>query len=235
MFIYANDAYIYIAMHISHNEIGYSDVTGVLLAGGKSTRMGSDKVNLEVSGQTVFERSLDFLQQLFSRVIIASNRPELALPGIPAIPDIFPGSALGGIFTGLKSAETDWVFVTPCDMPYPDSRIVELLFRLHEGADAIVPLTPSGYEPVFAFYHKKCLPVFEDALKRGRKSIFALYPQLNVRFLEWQNMPADWEKSMLNINTPEDLERVKKDHELNHRLFRSSPKVTRAELPRSES
>jgi molybdopterin-guanine dinucleotide biosynthesis protein A len=235
VFIYANDAYIFIAMHISHNEIGYSDVTGVLLAGGKSTRMGSDKINLKVSGQTVFERSLDFLQQLFSRVIIASNRPELALPGIPAIPDIFPGSALGGIFTGLKSAATDWVFVTPCDMPYPDSHIVELLFRLHKGADAVVPLTPGGYEPVFAFYHKNCLPVFEDALKHGRKRIFALYPQLNVRFLEWQNMPADWEKSMLNINTPQDLERVKQDHEFNHRLFRSSPKVARAGRPCSES
>lgn len=221
-------------MHISHNDIGYSDVTGVLLAGGKSTRMGYDKLNLEVSGQTVFSKSLDLLQQLFSRVIIAGNRPELALPGIPAIPDIYPGSALGGLYTGLKYAGTDWVFVTPCDMPYPDSHIVDLLFSMNEGADAVVPQTPGGYEPVFAFYHKRCLHVFEDALKRGRKSIFALYPQLNVRFLEWQNMPAGWEKSMLNINTPEDLEKIKKDHELNQQLFRSSPKVARAELPCSK-
>jgi len=192
--------------------------------------MGCDKVSIEVSGQTVFSRSLDFHEQLFSRVIIAGNRPELALPGIPVIPDIYPGSALGGLYTGLKSAETDWIFVTPCDMPYPDSAIVDLLFRLHEGADAVVPQTPGGYEPVFAFYHKRCLTVFEDALKRGRKSIFTLYPQLNVRFLEWQNMPAGWEKSMLNINTPQDLEKIKKDHELNHQLFRSSPEVMRAVL-----
>ena len=222
-------------MHISHNDIVYSDVTGVLLAGGKSTRMGCDKVSLEVSGQTVFSRSLDFLQQLFSRVIIAGNRPELALPGIPAIPDIYPGSALGGLHTGLKYAGTDWVFVIPCDMPYPDSHIVDLLFRMHEGADVVVPQTPGGYEPVFAFYHKRCLPVFEDALKRGRKSIFALYQQLNVRFLDWQNMPAGWEKSMLNINTPKDLERIKKNYECNHQLFRSSPIAARAELPCSES
>ena len=235
MFVYTNDTYILIAMHSSHNEIGYSDVTGVLLAGGRSTRMGCDKVRIEVSGQTVFSRALDLLQQLFSRVIIAGNRPDLALPGIPAIPDIYPGSALGGLYTGLKSAETDWIFVTPCDMPYPDNHIVDLLFRLHEGADAVVPQTPGGYEPVFAFYHKRCLPVFEDALKRGRKSIFALYPQLNVRVLEWWKMPADWEKSMLNINTPEDLERIKKDHELNNKLFRSSPIAARAELPCSRS
>ena len=221
-------------MHTSHNEIGYSDVTGVLLAGGKSTRMGCDKASIEVSGQTVFSRSLDFLQQLFSRVIIAGNRPGLALPEIPAVPDIYPGSALGGLYTGLKSAETDWIFVTPCDMPYPDSDIVDLLFRLHEGADAVVPQTPGGYEPVFAFYHKRCLPIFEDALIRGRKSIFALYPQLNVRFLEWQDMPAGWEKSMLNINTPEDLERIKKGHELNHQLFRSLPKMVSTELPCSK-
>ena len=197
-------------MHISHNDIGYSDVTGVLLAGGKSTRMGYDKLSLEVSGQTVFSKSLDLLQQLFSRVIIAGNRPELALPGIPAIPDIYPGSALGGLYTGLKYAGTDWVFVTPCDMPYPDSHIVDLLFSMNEGADAVVPQTPDGYEPVFAFYHKRCLHVFEDALKRGRKSIFALYPQLYpILLYDLRRSPL---KTMVDLEPSACLNAVKKKY-----------------------
>lgn len=197
-------------MHDLHNDIR-NKVTGVLLAGGRSVRMGHDKALIRVAGQSLLMRSLMFLKLNFDAVLIAGDRPAMESPDIQTIPDIYPGSALGGLYTGLKSAATDWIFVMPCDMPYPDKRILELLFSLYKGADAIVPRTPDGYEPVFAFYHKRCLPVFEDALKRGKKSIFALYPQLNVRCLDWQDMPTDWEKSLLNINTPDDLLKIKEE------------------------
>lgn len=189
-----------------------ANVTGVILAGGKSSRMGQDKACLSLSGKTLFSVNLELLRTYFNEVMIAGDRPDLAQPDLPSIPDICPGSSLGGLYTGLMSAETDWIFVTPCDMPYPDGRILELLFSLHAGADAVVPQTPHGYEPVFAFYHKNCLPVFSDALKSGRKSIHSLFPLLNVHFLTWQNMPADWQKNFMNINTPEDLAKIRKDH-----------------------
>lgn len=198
-------------MQYSHNEKHVDPilgVTGVILAGGKSLRMGEDKAYLPVKGKTLFSVNLGLLRTYFSQVIIAGDRPDLEQPDLPSVPDIFPGSALGGLYTGLASAETDWIFVLPCDMPFPDGRIVEMLFSLHEGSDAVVPETPNGYEPVFAFYHKNCLPIFEDALKAGRKSIFSLYPDLNVRFLNWREMPEGWEKSMLNINTREDLRNI---------------------------
>lgn len=197
-------------MQISHNE-KIADTTGVLLVGGKSGRMGRDKASIELSGRTLFSLALEFLRQHFVTVIIAGDRPDLAQVDIPSIPDLYPGSALGGLHAGLSAAVTDWVFVMPCDMPYPDAKLLILLYDLCEGVDAVVPRTPAGYEPVFAFYHKRCLPVFNDALEQGRKSIFALYPQLNVRFLEWQNMPRAWQKSLTNINTPEDLLKIKGD------------------------
>lgn len=171
--------------------------------------MGRDKASIEVSGRPLFSPALELLRQYFETVIIAGNRPDLAQEDIPALPDIYPGSALSGLYTGLLAARTDWVFVIPCDMPYPDTRLLKLLFELREGADAVVPQTPVGYEPVFALYHKRCLPVFEGALKAGRKSIFALYPLLNVRTLKWRDMPSGWEKSLTNINTPEDLRKIK--------------------------
>lgn len=85
-----------------------------------------------------------------------------------------------------------------------------LLDRKH-CADAVVPETPKGFEPVFALYHKNCLPVFEKALQQGSKSIFSLYAQLNVHFLNWHDMPGGWEKSLMNINTPEDMDKIKED------------------------
>jgi len=197
-------------MHNSHNEI-MTGVTGVLLAGGKSRRMGSDKARIEVAGQTLFARSLALLQRYFPTVLIAGDRPDLARPEIPALPDIYPGSALGGLYTGLSTAATDWIFVAPCDMPYPDGRIVELLLQQRNGCDAVVPRTPGGYEPVFALYHKRCLPQMEAMLHRGQYQIYDFYQRIDVRYLDWHDMPDGWERSLLNINTREQLERIREE------------------------
>ena len=103
-------------MHDSHSA-HINDVTGVLLAGGKSVRMGYDKARIAVGGQYLLSRSLNMLCQYFTSVLISGNRPDLATSNIPAIPDDYPGSALGGLYTGLQSAKTYWIFVAPCDMP----------------------------------------------------------------------------------------------------------------------
>ncbi len=197
-------------MHDSHSA-KYSDVTGVLLAGGTSRRMGRDKAFLVANGQALYFRSLELLCNYFQKVMISGDRPDLASGVIPCIPDIYPGSALGGIFTSLHTADTDWVFVSACDMPCPDFRILEMLLERRHSADAVVPETPSGFEPVFALYHKNCLPVFEKALQLGRKSIFNLYAELNVHFLNWCDMPEGWEKSLININTPADRDKIREE------------------------
>jgi molybdopterin-guanine dinucleotide biosynthesis protein A len=197
-------------MQISHNEY-VINITGVLLAGGKSLRMGHDKARIEIGGQPLLSRSLDLLCRYFTTVLIAGDRPDVARPGIPAIPDIYPGSALGGLYTGLQSAQTEWIFVAPCDMPYPDPRILELLLKQRDGADAVVPRTPHGYEPVFALYHKNCLPHMEAMLQQGQYRIYDFYQRIKVNYLDWQQMPAGWERSLLNINTPEQLEQLQKE------------------------
>jgi molybdopterin-guanine dinucleotide biosynthesis protein A len=199
-------------MHISHikNERQtYPDVTGVLLAGGKSQRMGQDKALLPLDGITLFERSLSLLQQFFSHILIAGERPDLERSGIPAIADFYPGSALGGLHTGLFAAETDWIFVAPCDMPYPDARIVERLLAERSGFDAVVPRTPEGYEPVFALYHKNCLPQMEAMLQQNEFRIYDFYQRIRIRYLGPADLPEGWERSLINLNTPAQLARIK--------------------------
>jgi molybdopterin-guanine dinucleotide biosynthesis protein A len=197
-------------MQIPHNEY-MIDTTGVLLSGGKSLRMGQDKAQIEFRGQTLISWALDFLRLNFASVLIAGDRPDLATAEIPAIPDLYPGSALGGLYTGLKSARTDWIFVAPCDMPYPDAKILELLLKHRNGADAVVPRTPQGYEPVFALYHKNCLPHMEEMLQQGQYRIYDFYQRIKVNYLDWRQMPTGWERSLLNINTPEQLEQLQKE------------------------
>ena len=195
-------------MHISHIEKDqhiYTDVTGVLLAGGKSRPMGQDKALLQVDGKTLFESSLGLLMQFFSRIMIAGDRPDLEQPGILSIADIYPGSALGGLHTGLSAAATDWIFVAPCDMPYPDARITERLLAERRGVDAVVPRTHDGYEPVFALYHKNCLAPMESMLRQNQFRIYDFYQQINIRYLDPHELPGGWERALLNLNTPEQL------------------------------
>lgn len=189
-----------------------ADVTGVLLAGGKSRRMGKDKAQLEFSGQTMFERALKLLQLNFTAVLIAGERPDLSQPDVPALPDIYPGSALGGLYTGLKAANSSWVFVAPCDMPYPDQRIVELLLQNRNGYDAVVPRTPAGYEPVFALYHKNCLSQMEAMLQQDQYRIYDFYQRINIRYIDPPELPEGWQRSLINVNTPDDLARIKEEN-----------------------
>lgn len=198
-------------MQTTHND-KYPDVTGVILAGGKSRRMGTDKARLELSGLTLFERSLQLLQSFFATVVIAGDRPDLASPEVPAIPDLYPGSALGGLHTGLVTATTDWIFVAPCDMPYPDARIIEVLLDNRSGVDAVVPKTAAGYEPVFALYHKNCLPQMEAMLEQSQFRIYDFYQRIAIRYLEPPNLPDGWQRALININTPEQLTQIKKEN-----------------------
>lgn len=194
----------------SHNET-YPDVTGVILAGGQSRRMGQDKARMQLSGRTLFERALDVLQQFCTCILIAGDRPDLARPELPALPDIYPGSALGGLYTGLRAATTDWVLVAPCDMPYPDRRIVEKLLEQRNGYDAVVPRTPAGYEPVFALYHKNCLPQMEAMLRQDQFRIYDFYQRIKIRYLDPPELPTGWERTLINLNTPEDLAKIKEE------------------------
>ena len=96
-------------------------------------------------------------------------------------------------------------------MPYPDARILDLILAHKNAADAVVPRTPGGYEPVFALYNKSCLPYMEKMLREGQFRIYDFYQQIEVRYLVWQELPVGWERALLNINTPEQLDRLKED------------------------
>lgn len=192
-------------------ENSYPDVTGVMLAGGKSFRMGRDKATLEISGRTLADRMLDLLQSFFPRTIIVGDRPDLARPGIEIFPDIHPGSSLGGLHTGLTHASTDWIFVGPCDMPFPDAGLLEQLLDQRGTVAAVVPRSPLGFEPLFALYHKDCLPHLEAMLQQGNFRIYDFYTRVRVNYLDPSSYSADWQRLLYNINSPEDLLRLEKE------------------------
>jgi molybdopterin-guanine dinucleotide biosynthesis protein A len=187
----------------------FDDVTGVILAGGQSRRMGRDKALLKVDAVPLFEIILGLMQDFFANVIIAGDRPDLTRPGVSCYPDRYPGSALGGLYTGLLAAKTEMVFVSSCDMPFPDPEIVRLILARREGYDAVVPKTPGALEPLFALYRKNCLRHMRDMLERQEYRVYDFYPHVRARYLHVEELPSDWQWSLMNVNTPEEYERLK--------------------------
>ena len=101
------------------NQCSLHDITGVILVGGKSRRMGRDKAFLQIVGKTLFERVLEIFRESFDRIVLVGDRAErFAAYDLPVLPDIYPGSALGGLYTALYHAETEYIFVSSCDLPF---------------------------------------------------------------------------------------------------------------------
>lgn len=187
----------------------YNPVTGVILAGGKSTRMGTDKAGLKIAGATLFENLLRIFKKVFPRILIAGDRPDLEQPGVPSCPDIYPGSALGGLYTGLYESTHDMIFASSCDIPFPSEDLIRLIVSNSPGYDVVVPQTPLGLEPLFACYHKNCLRPMRDMLDRKAYRIFDFYPQVQVCYLNMEGRDLEWRRSLMNVNTPEDYYRIK--------------------------
>ena len=188
-----------------------SDITGIILVGGKSRRMGTDKAFLKVGGVPIFERVLSVFRQCFTRIVLVGDRAERFRPyGLPVLADTYPGSSLGGLYTGLSQAETPYVFVSCCDLPYALAEIVRHLCSLRAGFDAVVVTTADGYEPLFALYGKGCLPAMKDLLDSGRCCAYAYYPRVNVRFVPYHEIAGlDPDgQAFLNVNTPEEFART---------------------------
>ncbi len=186
----------------------FPDVTGVMLAGGQSRRMGRDKAALSVAGQTMADRVLAFLQSLFPRTLIAGDRPDLIRPGIECFPDRYPGSSLGGLYNGLSNADSEWIFALPCDMPFPNPTLATALLTRRTAVAAVVPRSAAGFEPLFALYHKDCLVHLEAMLQQGNFRIYDFFQRIPVHYLDPAQYIDDWQRSLSNINTQADLERI---------------------------
>lgn len=187
----------------------YSDtVTGVILAGGLSRRMGQDKLFLDVGGVPLFERVLQPMQHLFGQImVIANERDPFRYFSCPVYKDIYPGSALGGLFTGLFHAKTQWIFVSAGDLPFVNVEVVNFLLSLTTECDVVVPYSEKGAEPLFACYSKNCLPVMEQALKNSQFKIVDLFDTLTVCHVPFSQL-ADIkgiENAFINLNCLDDL------------------------------
>jgi molybdopterin-guanine dinucleotide biosynthesis protein A len=188
--------------------------SGVILAGGKSRRMGRDKGQLMLRGETLAARAVRTLSALADDVILVTNTPE-AFEGLSArlTDDQIPGGgALSGIHAGLTAARHEWALVVACDMPFLNLDLLRYMASLAPGASgaALVPRWQGELETLHTFYSRQCLSVIEPILLRGGGRIIEFYQRIHVRYVEPEEIvPFDPQGlSFFNVNSPEDWARA---------------------------
>lgn len=183
-------------------------VTGVILAGGSSTRMGSNKALLPYQGGTFIESIHRRMAALFREVIVVTNTPDLfRFMPCPKVADVIPGlGGLSGIHAALRHTGAEHVFVVACDMPSVSGDLVRCMVAMREGHDAVVPESGSGLEPLCAVYGRGALPAIEEALRSGCGKVVSILSKIRVKTLSRDEVSLvdPGFRSFRNINTPDD-------------------------------
>jgi molybdopterin-guanine dinucleotide biosynthesis protein A len=189
------------------------DCTGTLLAGGRATRLGgAPKGLLRVDGEPIAARSLALFERLFGRSLVVANDPAPYAPlGARIVPDLIPGhGAPGGLHAALSAAETPWIFLAACDMPFLAADAIRFLAARRDGVDVVLVRARGRLEPLHGFWSRACLAPLERLLREGNPSLRDVAAEVRVRIVEeeeWRTVDPAL-RSLENANTPEDAARL---------------------------
>ena len=189
-------------------------ISGIILAGGVSRRLGRNKALESVGGEPLIRRVIGCLSAISQEtvVVVADMERVAALPlpdSARVAVDIYPGKgSLGGIFSGLSASNSDWGIVVACDMPFLNLDLFRHMLSLREGYDAVVPVLEDRPEPTHAIYSRTCLPYIEARVQADDLKIARFFEEVRVRYVHQDDVARfDPEYlSFFNINTQEDLD-----------------------------
>jgi len=189
----------------------------IVLAGGKSLRLGYDKVLETIGNTSLLERVISRVSLLSSEVIIVTaNEPtnlELVdYPKLRILCDTYPGKGpIGGIYTGLATSTSFYNLVVASDMPFLNQNLLHYMIQLSANFDLVVPRVGNLVEPLHAVYTKKCLATIEQMIKQDKLSVNQLFHLVKTRYVEAEEIERFDPKhlSFFNINTKADLKRAR--------------------------
>lgn len=192
-------------------------MTGVILAGGKSIRMGKNKAFIQVEGIPIIERIHNLFTELFQEVIIVTNEKDLFLNFNSKIySDLIPDKgALGGLYTGIVWSSFYYSFCVACDMPFIKRSLVQYLIENVANEDVIIPRTKDGLQPLHAIYSKNCIDPIRRSIEEGKSKIIDIYDEVNVKIVDERNFLSfdPGRESFINVNTPEELTLLRRNRD----------------------
>jgi molybdopterin-guanine dinucleotide biosynthesis protein A len=189
--------------------VSKNKITGIILSGGKSRRMGENKAFIEIEGVPIIQRIYTLFKELFQEVIIVTNQVELFNNFDSKIySDLLPNKGvLGGLYTGIFFSTFRYSFCVACDMPFIKQSLVQYLIKHIGDEDVIVPRTKDGLQPLHAIYSKHCLDPIKIIIEQGKYKIIDFYHMVKVKIVEENDFVSldPLRKSFINVNTPEEL------------------------------
>lgn len=192
------------------------DVTAFILAGGKSSRMGTDKALMAWRRRTLLETSLDLARALTREVLIVGDREKFTSYG-PVVEDTFrERGPLAGIHAALRASATDLNLVLAVDLPFVELKFLKYLLSQARATNALVtlPRASGGWQPLCAVYRRAFADLAEESLRQGRNKIDALFVPSATRVIEAAELSRlGFSQEMFrNLNTPKDLEAASRKH-----------------------
>jgi molybdopterin-guanine dinucleotide biosynthesis protein A len=185
-------------------------ITGIVLAGGKSSRMGSDKSKMVLNGKTLIEYSIEALRPLCETVVISSNNSIYDYTGCEVWADELPdGSPMIGIYSCLKRSLTETNIILSCDMPLINKLLLEYLLSSSKDFDITVPIHGNNLiEPLCGIYKKSCIDVLKGFIDNGNYRLNEFIRSAS-HLLVNVGQSTDFPESLFsNINTPDDFRKI---------------------------
>jgi molybdopterin-guanine dinucleotide biosynthesis protein A len=188
-------------------------ISGIVLAGGKSRRMGQDKTRIRLeSGLSLVEQAVARLSNVTDEVIVVTAGLREDLPTARWASDLHEGAGpLGGIYAGLLACAWDHALVVACDMPFLNVELLRYMAGLPRDYDVLLPSLSRGVEPLHAIYGKACLEPARALLETGQYCILDLYGQVRMRYINAEEV-AQYDpegRSFFNVNTPDQLRQAR--------------------------
>jgi molybdenum cofactor guanylyltransferase len=186
-----------------------SELTGLVIAGGKSSRMGAEKGLVQFGGKPLILYPVQLLTQLCSNVIICANSDAYDFLGLPVVADLMPGGGpMAGIYSGLMAARTGYVLILSCDMPLIPADLLQHLIASHGEAKAAVAFHKGFAEPLCGIYSRELLDELKAHILGQKFKLITFLEEVNARQIEIdESLPFYTPDLFLNMNTQADLER----------------------------
>lgn len=198
--------------------IDYLKITNAaILCGGKSRRMGFDKAFIQINEQYLMYETIQTLSQIFQKILLITDNIEKfenikVFNNYDIIQDIYIHKGpLAAISTALSYSPSEYTFCMACDMPQPNIKLIQNMYTLVPNNQVVLCGYKNQIHPLFAFYHQSCLEVFKKSIQENNLKIRNSFNQLQVS-IYWMNKLEN--ESILNMNTPEELNKWHTDHKI---------------------
>jgi len=187
-----------------------SEVTGIILAGGQSKRMGTNKAFVRLNEKPLIDYSLDILREVTPHIILSVGSEPFRYKNLPVVKDVYPGCGpMGGIYSALRYSNTDLNLVLSCDLPFVPADLLKFLTEeaRNDDADVTLPVDEHGYwQTLCAVYRKSILPKMEEAVIQKNLKLKMIVSNVKSRIIPVGKTHKYYQSdAFLNMNTPEDV------------------------------